>query len=87
MKLSRSSPAVLAVDEEDEEEFLCGPELLLLFGSGTVHWWLGKLRPPEARRRRLRSGLGGLQRAKELMELLKRQTCPRTCTHIILLPL
>lgn len=59
------SPAVLAVDEEDEEEFLCEPEPLLLSCSGSAHWWLGKLRPPEARRRLLRSGVGGLHRAKE----------------------
>lgn len=60
-KPSRSSPAVLAVDEEDEEELLCEPEPLLLSCSENARWWLGKLRPPEARRRLLRSGVGGLQ--------------------------
>lgn len=31
-----SSPAALAVEEVDEEEFLCGPELHLLSGSENV---------------------------------------------------
>lgn len=60
-----SSPVVLADDEEDEEEFLCGPEPPLLSCSESARWWLGKLRPPEARRRLLRCGLGDLRRAKK----------------------
>lgn len=65
MDSSWSSPAVLAVDEEDEEESLCEPEPLLLSCSENVRWWVGKLHPPEAGRRLLRPGVGGLQQAEK----------------------
>lgn len=60
-----SSPVVLADDEEDEKEFLCGPEPLLLSCSERARWWPRKLRPPEARRHLLCCGVGDLQWAKK----------------------
>lgn len=44
------SPAALAVEEVDEEEFLGGPELHLLAGSQHVPRGAGKLRPHRRRR-------------------------------------
>lgn len=50
-----SSPAAFAVEEVDEEEFLCGPELHPLSGSENVRRRLVKLRPVVLTRHPLRS--------------------------------
>lgn len=64
-------PAALAVEEEDEEEFLCGPELHPLSGSEDVQrrWrqrQLGKLRPAARARRPPHSGVHDLRRSWQL---------------------
>lgn len=59
-------PAALAVEEVDEEEFLCGPELHPLSGSENVRRRLGKLHPVVLTPRLPRSGVHDLKRSWQL---------------------
>lgn len=54
-------PAALAVEEVDEEEFLCGPELHPLSGFEHVQRRVGKLHPVVLTRRPPHSGLHDLK--------------------------
>lgn len=64
-------PAAPAVEEVDEEEFLCGPELHPFSGSQHVQRRGGKLRPAEARRRPPRSGIHDRRRSWQLCVTLR----------------
>lgn len=55
------SPAAPAVEEVDEEEFLCGPELHLLADSENAQRWLGKLQPVVPKHSPPSSGIHDLQ--------------------------
>lgn len=59
-------PAALAVEEVDEEEFLCGPELHPLSGSEDVRRRVGKLRPEALTRRPPRSWVPDRRRSWRL---------------------